>query len=155
MEIGYEYRFGLPRTFVLKYIKKEKVLKDALPKCKSISEKAAGYYLAELEINLGPIQDIVMLEIQLDEEKAPNFLHLKITGHGNMGQINGSAILLLEENQGGTKLTCKAKGQLTGALGLTGKRLLENGASKGLESFFQNLEKQIKRRIYELKKRSK
>ncbi|WP_180960161.1 hypothetical protein [Neobacillus cucumis] len=60
---------------------------------------------------------------------------------------------MLKENQGGTQLNCKAKGQVSGAIGLAGKRVLDSGAEKGLENFFTQLEKEIKRRIYQLKKR--
>ncbi|WP_160718817.1 SRPBCC domain-containing protein [Bacillus sp. USDA818B3_A] len=153
MEIECQYRFGLPRTLVWKYIKNATLLKDSIPGCKSLIEKSAGYYIAETEINLGPIQDVFKLEVHLDEEKPPALLRLKLKGNGNMGQIKGGAKLIFIDHQGGTLLTCKAKGQVTGALGLAGKKLLDTGASKGIENFFQRFEKEIKRRIYELKKR--
>jgi carbon monoxide dehydrogenase subunit G len=155
VEIEYEYRFGLPRNLVWKYIKNEKILKNALPECRSFAELSHGVYKAEVEIHMGPIQDVFTMDIRLDEEKAPSLSRLLIIGNGNMGQLNGTATLMLKENQGSTLLTCKANGQLTGALGLAGKRMIDSSAGKGLENFFQNVEKEIKRRIYELKRRNR
>jgi len=155
VEIEYQYHFSLPRSVVWKYIKNEKVLHHTLPGCRSISMVSNGVYKAEMEIHIGPIQDLFTLEIRLDENQAPRLLRLHINGNGKMGQMNGYCLLMLKENQGSTMLTCKANGQVTGALGLAGKRILDSGASKGLENFFQNLEKEIKRRIYELKRRNR
>jgi len=155
VEIEYQYRFGLPRSMVWKYIKKEKVLKKSLPGCKSFSETSPGVYTGEIEINMGPIQDFFQLEIHLAEEKSPTLLRLKINGNGSLGQMNGTALLLFKENQGVTDLTCKAKGEVSGALGLAGKRLLDSGATKGVENFFLQLEKEIKRKLYEVKKRNR
>ena len=155
VEIEYQYHFGIPRTMVWKYIKNEKVLKNSLPSCKSFAETSAGVYMGEIQINMGPIQDLFKLEIRLDEEQVPSLLRLKLKGNGSLGQMNGTAILKFTEVQGGTQLTCKAKGELSGALGLAGKRLLDSGPTKGLEPFFQQLEKEIKQKIYEIKRRSK
>jgi len=155
VEIEYQYHFSLPRNLVLKYIKNEKVLHNALPGCRSFSMVSNGIYKAEIETHIGPIQDLFTLEIRLNEDQAPSFLRLHIKGNGNMGQLNGYCLLMLKENQGSTMLSCKANGQVTGALGLAGKRILDSGANKGLDNFFQNLEKEIKRRIYELKRRNR
>jgi uncharacterized protein len=155
VEIEYQYRFGLPRPIVWKYIKNEKVLKNSLPGCKSISETSPGVYVGEMEINMGPIQDHFKLQIQLAEENPPAVLRLKLNGNGNLGQMKGTALLMLKENQGVTQLTCKAKGELSGALGLAGKRLLDSGVTKGVENFFLQLEKEIKRKLFEIKKRNR
>ncbi|MDR4946959.1 CoxG family protein [Neobacillus cucumis] len=155
MEIEYEYRFSLPRNLVWKFIKNEKILKNALPGCRSFAKLSNGVYNAEIEIYIGPIQDVFTIDIRLDEEKAPTLSRLFINGNGNMGQLNGNAILMLKENQGSTLLTCKATGQLTGALGLAGKRMIDSGAGKGIDKFFQNVEKEIKRYIYDLKRRNR
>ncbi|WP_180960162.1 SRPBCC domain-containing protein [Neobacillus cucumis] len=84
MEIEYQYHFGLPRTVVWKYIKNDKVLRNALPGCKSFAQISTGVYLAEIQMNMGPIQDLFKLEIQLDGEKEPSSFRLKMKGNGNL-----------------------------------------------------------------------
>ncbi len=153
VKINYQYLFGLPRNTVWKYLKDEKVLRSTLPGCTSFIEISKGVYHAELKITIGPIQDLIKLEIFLNEEKAPSNFQLHVRGNGNLVKIMGHANLSLKENQGGTLLTCKGEAQITGALALAGQSLLDSGTYKGLDNFFQKLEMEIKRRIYEMKKK--
>jgi hypothetical protein len=152
LKIEYDYCFGLPRKIVWKYIKDEKVLGNSLPGCKSFVESSGGVYHAELEINIGPIQDLFTLEIRLDEEKPSSFYRLHVKGKGNLGEIVGKADLFIKENRGTANLTCKAEAQVTGAMALVGQSVLDTGANKGLESFFQKVEKEIKRSLYKMKR---
>ncbi|NHC40631.1 carbon monoxide dehydrogenase [Bacillus sp. MM2020_1] len=148
MEIKYEYTFGLPSNVVWKYIKDEKVLRNSLPGCKSFMETSKDVYQAQLEVNMGPFQDLFSLEIRLNEKKSSSLIHLQVKGTGNIGEIVGNADLFINDIQRTTKLNCTAEAQVTGALALAGQRVIEGGANKGLESFFQTLEKEIKRKLY-------
>ncbi|MEH7121097.1 SRPBCC domain-containing protein [Neobacillus vireti] len=155
MEIEYQYRFGLPKTIVTKYIHNEEVLRNSLPGCKSFTKSSTGIYTGEMEINLGLLQDLFTLDVEIVDDKTPSLIKLKINGNGDLGQINGNAILMFKENQGLTQLTCKAAGKVSGTLGLAGKKLLDSGAAKGLENFFQQLEKEMKRKVYQTKRRKR
>ena len=157
MEIEYQYRFGLPKTIVIKYIQNEEVLRNSLPGCKSFTKTSSGIYTGEMEINLGPLQDLFTLEVEIVDDKTPSLIKLKINGNGHLGQIEGNAVLMFKENQnqGLTQLTCRAAGKASGALGLAGKKLLDSGAAKGLENFFQQLEKEMKRKVYQTKRRNR
>jgi uncharacterized protein len=153
MNINYEHHFGLPRKLVWTYIKNEKVLKNSINGCKSLTEKSNGLYLAEVEVKMGPIQDIFALEIWLKEDQASATYRLNVKGKGNLGEITGAAqLLFLEETKGTTRLTVSAEGEVTGGIAIAGKRFKDNGAVKGLEAFFQKVEKEIKRSIYEIKR---
>lgn len=155
MNVQYEYFFTLPRNIVWKYIKDEKVLINAIPGCKTFEEISKGVYGSEVQINIGPIKDSFNFKVLLDEEKAPDFFCLKLKGEGNMGEISGDADLWLTETQGTTKLICKVETQMTGTLVLAGQQILNSGINKGLDIFFQKLEKEIKRNIYKLRRRSR
>jgi uncharacterized protein len=156
LKIEYDYIFGLPRNVVWRYIKDEKVLRNSIPGCKSFIEKSKGVYQAELEINMGPIQDSFALEIRLEEKKSADLYRLHVKGTGNIGEIAGKADLYMKEDvQGTANLHCRAEAQVTGALALAGQRFLENGANKSMETFFQKIEKEIKRTIYFLKRKSR
>lgn len=152
MKIEYEYTFGLPRNLVWKYVMDEKVLRTALPGCKSFVEHSKGVYEADLEINIGPMKDAFTLEIRLDQQKPPTSFRMNVKGKGNVGEVAGTADLRLQERVSATKLTCKAEANVTGALAVAGQRILESGATKGLNVFFQTVEKEIKRNIYQLKR---
>jgi uncharacterized protein len=155
LKVEYGYTFGLPRNMVWKYIKDEKVLRNSIPGCKSFRETSKGVYHAELDVKLGPLQDIFTLEIRLDENKSASSLRLQVRGKGNVGEIAGKADLYLKDQQGAAKLNCKAEAEVTGALALAGQRVLEGGANKNLDTFFQKVEKEIKRSLYYLKKKGR
>ncbi len=148
VKIVYDYTFALPRNVVWKYIKDENVLRSSLPGCKSFIETSKDVYQAQLAVNMGPIQDLFSLEIRLNEMKSSSLIQLQAKGTGNIGEIVGIADLFIKDLQGTTKLNCQAEAQVTGALALAGQRVLEGGANKGLESFFQIVEKEIKRKLY-------
>lgn len=154
MNITYEHRFGLPRNVVWKYIKNEKVLRNSIPGCKSFVETSKGVYQAELDVNIGPIQDAFSLKIRL-LEKNPSTYQLRVEGKGNVGEIVGRADLVISEVRGGSKIICSADADVTGALALAGKSVLDSGANKGLDTFFEKLEKQIKRSIYEMRRNTR
>ncbi|WP_312470927.1 SRPBCC domain-containing protein [Neobacillus sp.] len=155
MKVKYDYYFGLPRKIVWKYIKDEKVLRNSLPGCKSFIESSRGVYQAEFEINIGPIQDRLILEIRLVDERSPSFYQLVVQGKSTLGEIDAKAGINIIELQGESKLTISADAQLTGALALAGQRVLEGAANKGLEVFFRKMEKEIKMSLYKLKKRGR
>ncbi|MFL6554704.1 MAG: CoxG family protein [Bacillus sp. (in: firmicutes)] len=155
MKIEYDYTFGLPRNIVWKYIKYEKVLRNSIPGCKSFRETSEGVYNAELEIKIGPIQDLFTLEIRLAENKSTSSFRLQVKGTGNLGAITGKADLFIKDQQGAAKLNCKAEAEVTGALALAGQRVLEGGANKSLETFFQKVEKEIKMSLFYLRKKGR
>jgi uncharacterized protein len=152
LKTQYEYTFGLPRRIVWKFIKDPKVLGSSITGCKSFMETSTGVYQGEFEINIGPIKDNFLLEIRKKQEKSPSFYRLYVKGKGNLGQIDAQAELNFHEVQGGTKLSIVADAEVTGALSVAAKRMLEGGANKGLERFFQNLEREIKVALYKLKR---
>lgn len=153
MKVEYEYTFGLPGPIVWKFIKDETILHNSIPGCKSFVESSKRLYDAEIEIKAGPIQDLFKLKIRRMKEKSPTFYQLQVKGNGDLGEIEGTVDLDIQGFQGGAKLTCKAEAEVTGKMTAVGQRFLEGGANKGLKSFFQSLEKEIKRSLYQSRRR--
>jgi carbon monoxide dehydrogenase subunit G len=154
VKIEYSYTFGLPRKIVWTHIKVAPILKKALKGCKEFEEINSGTYRAMVDINLGPIQDVFELEIVRAKEKSPSSYELMVKGKGKLGEIQGKGNLHFLESQGFTKMNLDAEAELTGSLAVVGKKMLEGSARKGLESFFQHVEKEIKRSLY-LQKRGR
>ncbi|EKN70840.1 carbon monoxide dehydrogenase subunit G [Neobacillus bataviensis LMG 21833] len=152
MKINYEYTFGLPRNIVWKYLMDKVVLRKAIPGCRTFVERSKGVYEAEVEISIGPLQDVFTLEIRIDHLKPPSSYRMYMKGKGNVGEINGTADMLLQELGSSTIVNCLAEAQVSGALALLGQRILESGAKKILDSFFQTVEKEIKGTIYQTRK---
>ncbi|NRD79481.1 carbon monoxide dehydrogenase [Bacillus sp. BRMEA1] len=152
MYIEYEYTFGLPRQIVWNYLMKEDIIRKSLPGCKSFLVKDTGKYVTDVEISAGPLQDIFTIEILLEKEKSPAYFQLRMKGKGNIGEFASNAKLFLKEIQNSTLISCKADAQVTGAAALAGQRILVSAASKGMDHFFQTVEKEIKITLYQLKR---
>jgi uncharacterized protein len=155
LKFQYDYTFGLPRNIVWMYIKNEKILADSLTGCRSFVESSPGVYQAEIDINFGPIRDVLSIVIKRVQEKSPTFYRLYVKGKGKLGEIEAEADLNFSQVQEGTKLLILADTQVSGALSGAAKRVLEGGMNQGLERFFQKLERQIKMTLYKMKKRGR
>lgn len=153
MLIEYQYTFGLPRKIVWKHLRDQEILHKSLPGCKSFVQTAKNAYKAEMDINIGPFSDVCKLEILLDKEKPHSSFMLHVKGKGNIGELKGDIFIFLTGSGSRTELACKAEGQVTGALAIPGERILTPAAAKGLDRFFQTVEKEIKRTLYQLKRR--
>lgn len=152
LKIEYQHIFGLPRKIVWKYIKDEKVLGNAIPSCRSFVQSSTGLYQAEMEIILGPLKDVFTIEVKLEKEKIPTYYYLTLKGKGNLGEVNGKAELFLNDHQRSTQLSIQAEANVTGTLSGAAERVLNGGANKGIEKFFQSLEKEMKKNLYLLRK---
>lgn len=148
MKIQYEYTFGLPRKIVWKYLKHADILKHCLPGCKEFRETAPASYKGAIDINLGPIHDQFILHVERLKEKAPSYYQLGIRIKGKLGDVDAKSQLFLQEVQGAARLQMETDGEVTGSIAIVGDWILENGAKKSLDKFFQGLEKEIKRDIY-------
>jgi uncharacterized protein len=129
-------------------MKSEKVLKNSIKGCRTFVEESKGRYQGEFDISLGPIQDVFSLEIRQLQEKMPTYYRLRIKGKGNLGEIQGEADLFLKEDQSTTKLAIHAEIQLTGTLAMAEKQIVDGELNRLIESFFQRLEREMKRGIY-------
>jgi uncharacterized protein len=152
LKIEYQHTFGLPRKIVWKYIKDEKVLGNAIPNCRTFVKTTTGLYRAEVDINIGPLKDVFALEVNLDKEQASSYYHLLLQGKGNLGEISGDTHLFFNDQQGSTQLTIQAEVKVTGTMSGAAERVINGGANQGIQRFFLNLEKEIKKNLYLLRK---
>src|SRR5579875_2457471 len=152
LKIDYAYTFGLPRSIVWKYLMMEEILRKSLPGCKIFIVRKEGVYEAEVEINAGPFHDVIKLEIIRKQEKPPAFFQLHLKGKGQAGKMNCHTDVFLKTMQNSTKIICKTDTEISGAIAMIGQRVLESTANKGLDSFFQTVEKEIRKSLYQLKR---
>ncbi len=152
MKIKYHHAFDLPKTIVWKYIKDADVLRKAFQGCKRFEEPSEGIYQAEIAVNWGPIKDVFILDIRTIEEQDPSTYRLLMKGKGNLGEIHGKGMIVMKGSQGTSKLSFLAEGEATEALGFAVQRFLNAGAEKMLGSFFGKIEKEIKHKLYQLKR---
>lgn len=155
MKIQYEYRFGLPGAMVWKYIKDETILRNSLPECRSFAEKPGGIYMAEVEMGVGPLKDLVILEVTRVDEKSPSYYHLSVKGKGKLGEVNGEAEMHIRDQRGNSIVTVSAEVEVTGKASFIVKRMLEGGNHKTIEKFFETVELEMKKHVHKMKRGSR
>nr|WP_263327407.1 SRPBCC domain-containing protein [Neobacillus sp. Marseille-Q6967] len=148
MKMEYQQTFGLPRKMVWKYLKDEIVLKNAIPNCRSFTESTTGLYQGDLDIQIGPLKEVFKVEVRIIRAITPSFYHLLVKGKGKLGEIKGSADIIINEMQGASKVTMKADVEVSGILAGPAQRVLNGANNTGIESFLQRVEQEMKRRIY-------
>lgn len=154
MRFQFTHYIGLPRKVVWKWIKSDKVMRNSITGCRSFYEKASGVYHGEIEVKFGPFSDVFTLKIRRVQEKMPSFLLLEVKGRGKLGEVEGKAEVLLNDVEGSTKLTVNADVGLTGTLALAADRVVNGEANKVIENFLNRLEREIKKGIYQARKKN-
>jgi uncharacterized protein len=154
LKFQYTHLMGLPRKVAWKWIRSDKVIRNSITGCKSFYEIASGVYHGEIEFHVGPIRDTFTLEIRRIQEKMPSFLLVEVKGRGKLGEAQGEAEVLLNDMEGATKLTVHADFELTGTLSLVGDRLASGEANKVIENFLKRLEREMKKEIYQARKKN-
>jgi uncharacterized protein len=145
---------SLPRKVAWKWIKSDKVMRNSITGCRSFYEIASGVYHGEIEVKFGPIHDVFTLEIKRVQEKMPSFMLLEVKGRGKLGMVQGKAELQLQDVEGATKLTLNADVEVTGTLSLAADRLVNSESNKVIENFIKRLEREIKKGIYQARKKN-
>lgn len=155
MRMESHYTFDLPRKLVWKWIKDEHVLRNSITGCKTFHETSTGVYRTEIDIQFGPIKDSFLLTIQQIEETKLSFIRLEFNGKGKLGETKGKSDLFFNDSQGTTKLTIKTDVQLMGTLAIASERLSEGEVNKFIGNFLGKLEKEIKKAIYQSRRRGR
>lgn len=152
MQFEYGHSFGLPRKIVWKYLQDASILKNSIPSCKDFKETSNGTYKGKMDINIGPIKDVFEFEIRRLKEKSPVYIQLGLKAKGKLGQLEAKADLFLKEGKGSTKLSQVTEANVTSAIAAASERMLENGAKKHLEKFFEEAEREMRRSIHRQKR---
>lgn len=133
-------------------MKSENVLRNSITGCKTFAETSNAVYRGEIDIQFGHIIDVFTLEIRRVKEKMPSYYHLYVKGKGKLGEIQGTADLLLNESNGATKLSINADIQVTGTLAIFANQIVDGEANRMIANFMKRLEKEVKRGIYQERK---
>jgi carbon monoxide dehydrogenase subunit G len=152
MQLKYNHTFGLPRNIVWKYLKDAAILKSVIPNCKEFAETSEGTYKGKIDVHVGPLKDVLDLEVRRLKEISPSYYRLGVKVKGNLGTINGMVEIFLKDLHSSTELSLSAEATGTGAIGLAGEKTLENSAKKNMEKIFQGIEKEIKLTLYNRKR---
>ena len=136
MKLSGSYQINLEKQKVWEALNNPEVLKKAIPGCKEFKKNSETEFSATATNKIGPFNASFTGNIELKDLNPPN--SYKITGSGNspVGFASGEAEVMLEDENGRTKLIYTVEANVGGKIAQVGSRLIDMTAKKMAEVFF-------------------
>ena len=136
MKLSGSYQIKLEKQKVWEALNDPEILKKTIPGCEEFIKKSETEFTATATNKIGPFNASFKGDIELKDLNPPH--SYKITGSGNspVGFANGEAIVSLEDEDNGTKLTYAVEANVGGKIAQVGARLIDMTAKKMADIFF-------------------
>ena len=122
-----EFIFKGSREKVWELLQDQEVLAKALPGTKKFEKIEEDQFESEMEIRVGPLNDIFFGKMQLTDKIIPESYNMLFEGKGKTGFAKGSAnVELVHREDGSTLLKYKAELQVGGRRAGVGQRMLDS-----------------------------
>ena len=143
MKLSGSYQINLEKQKVWEALNNPEVLKKAIPGCKEFKKNSATKFSATATNKIGPFNASFTGNIELKDLNPPN--SYKITGSGNspVGFASGEAEVMLEDENGRTKLIYTIEANVGGKIAQIGSRLIDMTAKKMADVFFSKFSELI------------
>ena len=136
MKLSGSYQINLKKQKVWEALNDPEILKKTIPGCEEFKKNSDTEFSATATNKIGPFNASFTGDIELKDLDPPN--SYKITGSGNspVGFATGEAFVVLEDWEGGTKLTYTVEANVGGKIAQVGSRLIDMTAKKMADIFF-------------------
>ena len=136
MKLSGSYQINLEKQKVWEALNDPKILQKTIPGCEEFKKNSETEFTATATNKIGPFNASCTGDIELKDLDPPN--SYKIIGSGNspVGFANGEASVVLENYEGGTKLTYTVEANVGGKIAQVGSRLIDMTAKKMADVFF-------------------
>ncbi len=149
MNLTGNYTFNnAPRQLVWEMFLDPAVLAAIMPGCERLEMVGENQYEGEMKLKVGPVQGVFQGSVELSELQAPESYHMKVSGKGPQGIVDGSGNVRLEETDAGTIMHYEGVAQVSGRIASVGQRLMDSSAKAITRQSLQNLEAQIQARLH-------
>ena len=136
MKLSGSYQINLEKQKVWEALNDPEILQKTIPGCEEFKKNSDTEFFAIATNKIGPFNASFTGHIELKDLDPPD--SYKITGSGNspVGFANGEASVVLEDFEGGTKLTYTVEANVGGKIAQVGSRLIDMSAKKMADVFF-------------------
>jgi len=136
MKLSGSYQINLEKQKVWEALNDPEILKKAIPGCKEFKKNSDTEFSATATNKIGPFNASFTGTVELKDLNPPN--SYKITGSGNspVGFASGEAEVILEDENGRTKLIYTVEANVGGKIAQVGSRLIDMTAKKMADIFF-------------------
>jgi len=143
MKLSGSYQINLEKQKVWEALNNPEILKQAIPGCEEFVKNSETEFTATATNKIGPFNASFTGDIELKEINAPNSYVIEGSGNSAVGFASGSAKVILEDFEGGTKLVYEVEANVGGKIAQVGSRLIDMTAKKMADIFFGKFSKLI------------
>jgi carbon monoxide dehydrogenase subunit G len=123
------------------------VLAQALPGGEQLESLGENEYKAVMNVRVGPVQGKFEGKIELSGITPLEHYHMKVSGSGPAGFVNGEGDLALADEGSGTLLQYEGNVQVGGKIAGVGQRLIDSTAKSIIKQGIKVLDEQIEIRL--------
>lgn len=145
MEIQGTHQFSAPLDQVWDALMNPAILSKALPGGDQLERVGENDYKAAMNVRVGPVQGRFEGQVTLSDIKEHEGYHMKVSGTGAPGFLNGEGNLTLAANDDGTLLTYAGDVQVGGRIAAVGQRLIDSTAKSIIRQGLKTLDEQLQR----------
>jgi carbon monoxide dehydrogenase subunit G len=143
MELQGTHQFSAPLDAVWDALMDPAVLSKALPGGDQLERVGENDYRAAMSVRVGPVQGRFEGKVTLTDVKLHQGYHMKVSGTGAPGFLNGEGDLTLAENEAGTLMTYTGDVQIGGRIASVGQRLIDSTAKSIIKQGLKTLDEQL------------
>ena len=136
MKLTGSYQINLEKQKVWEALNDPKILQKTIPGCEEFKKNSETEFTATATNKIGPFNASFTGDIELKDLDPPNSYKISGSGNSPVGFANGEASVLLEDFEGGTKLTYTVEANVGGKIAQVGSRLIDMTAKKMADIFF-------------------
>ena len=118
-------------------------LSQLLPGCERLEPDGPDRYKAAVKFGIAAISGKYSGTLEFSQKKPPHSLLLKMDGRGLPGFVQGEARISLAAKGSDTELTYAGEAQVGGLIASVGQRMLEAGARKIVQQFFESAKAEL------------
>lgn len=143
MEINGEYRIEAPREAVWQALNDPETLGRCIPGCESLEKTGDNRFAARVVASVGPVKAKFNTTLHLEDLNPPESYRLVGESKAAAGFGKGTALVRLDERDGGTLLSYSAEFKVGGKLAQVGSRLVLGATRKTADDFFGAFSREI------------
>jgi len=155
MKLSGSYQIKLEKQKVWEALNDPEILKKSIPGCEEFVKNSDTEFTATATNKIGPFNASFTGDIEIKEISAPNSYVIEGSGNSPVGFASGSAKVILEDSDEGTKLSYSVEANVGGKIAQVGSRLIDMTAKKMADIFFGKFSELIESKEISREKYSK
>ena len=136
MKLSGSYQINLEKQKVWEALNDPEILKKTIPGCEKFKKNSDTEFSVTATNKIGPFNASFTGNIELKDLNPPHSYRISGSGNSPVGFASGEAEVILEDENGRTKLIYTIEANVGGKIAQVGSRLIDMTAKKMADIFF-------------------